>query len=159
MEAVAQKEHEWLKKFLGIWQATGEAPTGPDQPPMTWTTTETGRQIGELWIQAEGVSHMSDGDSHTMQITLGYDSRKGKFVGTWIGSMMDYLWVYEGEMSADGRALTLSASGPSMDGSGAIRPYRDVQTFIDDNHRVLTSHMQNDAGEWEQFMEVHYYRQ
>lgn len=159
METAAQKEHEWLARFLGTWQASGEMPAAPDQPAMSWTTTETARQIGALWLQAESVSRMSDGSSHVMQLTLGYDTRRAKYVGTWIGSMMDMLWVYEGELSADGRVLTLNTEGPAMDGSGRILPYRDVQTFIDDNHRVLTSQVRNDAGDWEQFMEVHYHRQ
>jgi hypothetical protein len=35
-------------------------------------------------------------------------------VGMWIGLMMTYLWVYDGELDADERVLTLSAKGSSM---------------------------------------------
>jgi hypothetical protein len=32
----------------------------------------------------------------------------------WIGLMMTYLWVYDGELDADERVLTLNAEGSSM---------------------------------------------
>lgn len=159
MKTEAKKEHAWLKKFIGEWKASGETPAGPDQPAMTWTSTETGIAIGELWIQADSQSTMPDGSLATMQLTLGYDSNKGRFVGSWIGSMMDYLWVYDGELDADGRVLTLSTTGPDMSKPGTTAAYRDIHTFVDDKHRILTSNMQDEKGEWQQFMEAHYYRQ
>ena len=48
-----------------------------------------------------------------MLMTLGYDPAKKRFVGTWVGSMMAHLWVYEGSMDAEEKVLTLSAEGPS----------------------------------------------
>ncbi|HEX6592691.1 MAG TPA: DUF1579 domain-containing protein [Moraxellaceae bacterium] len=160
MQIAAQKEHEWLKKFLGEWESRGEAPAGPDYPAMTWTSRESARAIGELWIQSESTGTMpGDGSPTIMQLTLGYDSKRQRFVGTWIGSMMDYLWVYEGTLSADGRVLTLAATGPRMDQPGKMAKYHDIHTFVDNNHRVLTSQMLDDDGEWKQFMEAHYYRQ
>lgn len=159
METQAKKEHAWLKKFIGVWKATGESPMGPDQPAMTWTSTETAVALGDLWIQADSQSTMPDGSQHVMQLTLGYDSNKGRYVGTWIGSMMDYLWVYEGELDAEGRVLTLSTTGPDMSRPGAFAAYRDIVTFVNDNHRILTSNMQDEKGEWHQFMEAHYHRQ
>ena len=54
-----------------------------------------------------------------MIMTLGYDPQKKRFVGTWIGSMMTYLWVYDGELDASGKVLTLNAEGPNMQVAGA----------------------------------------
>jgi Protein of unknown function (DUF1579) len=31
---------------------------------------------------------------------------KKRFVGTWIGSMMTYMWVYDGELDRSERVLT-----------------------------------------------------
>ena len=58
---------------------------------------------------------MPDGTPATTQITLGYDPAKKRFVGTWLGSMMTHLWIYDGELSADERTLTLSSEGPQHD--------------------------------------------
>jgi len=40
-------------------------------------------------------------------MTLGYDPQKKRYLGTWIGSMMSHLWVYEVELDASGSVLTL----------------------------------------------------
>jgi uncharacterized protein DUF1579 len=46
-------------------------------------------------------------------MTLGYDPEKKQYVGTWVGSMMSYLWVYDGSLDAEEKVLTLNAEGPS----------------------------------------------
>jgi hypothetical protein len=158
MEFIASKEHEWLKKFLGDWTSRGEAPAGPDQPAITWTATESGQLIGEIWLQVNGKHTMPDGRPAHMQLTLGYDTKKQKFVGSWLGSMMDYFWVYEGDLSADGKALTLSATGPRMDQPDKMARYQDIHTFVSNSHRILTSQYEDENGEWQQFMQAHYHR-
>lgn len=158
MQMEKSKEHEWLKKFLGDWTAKGEAPAGPDQPAMTWTASESGHLLGDIWLQVEGKHDMPDGNSASTQFMLGYDTKKKKFVGSWLGTMMDYFWVYEGELSADGKVLTLDSSGPRMDQPGKMAKYQDIHTFVSDTHRILTSQYQDDDGAWQQFMEAHYHR-
>ena len=44
----------------------------------------------------------------TTLMTLGYDPRKKRFVGTFVGSMMTNLWIYDGELDKDERVLTLA---------------------------------------------------
>lgn len=77
---------------------------GPDQPPQKSTETEKVRSLGGLWIQCKGQGEMCGGPATTM-MTLGYDPQKQRFVGTWLGSMMTYLWLYDGEMDAAQRVL------------------------------------------------------
>jgi hypothetical protein len=62
--------------------------------------------------------------------------------------MMTHLWVYEGELDADERVLTLKAQGPSMASEGKMTQYKDVTEFKSDDHRVLTSHILSDDGNW-----------
>jgi hypothetical protein len=74
---------------------------------------------------------------------------------------MDHLWIYDGELDRTGKILTLSAEGPDCSGtdtSGKMAKYRDVIEFKSDDHRVLTSHMLGDDGEWHEFMTAHYRR-
>ena len=156
--AEPQKEHLWLRRLVGEWAYEFEVPMGPDQPPEKITGTETVRSLGDLWFVGEGKGPMPGGDEGTTVITLGYDPQKGRFVGTWIGSMMTYLWVYDGELDEAGKVLTLHAKGPDMAGEGKMVPYKDVITLESDDHRVLRSHAQGDDGEWSQIMEAHYRR-
>jgi hypothetical protein len=91
-------------------------------------------------------------------MTLGYDPTKKKYVGTFIGSMMTYLWVYEGELDASGKKLVLNAEGPHFVEAGKMAKYRDTIEFLSDDHRTLTSHMLGDDGQWNHFMTAHYRR-
>src|ERR671919_341664 len=158
MTTKPQKEHQWLQRFVGEWTFEGEATMEPGQPPSKFTGTESVRSLGGLWFLAEGQGEMPGCGPATMMLTLGYDSQKKRYVGTWIGSMMTHLWVYDGELDADERVLTLNAEGPSMASEGKMTQYKDVIEFKSDDHRVLTSHMLRDDGNWQQFMIANYRR-
>jgi hypothetical protein len=158
MQTEPQKEHQWLQKLVGEWTMEGECNMGPDQPASKHTGTEKVRSLGGLWTVGEGEGEMPGGGTATMIMTLGYDTIKKRYVGTWIGSMMAYLWVYDGELDASGRVLTLNAEGPNMMAPGQMMKYRDVIEFKSDDHRVLTSHALGEDGQWHQFMTAHYRR-
>jgi hypothetical protein len=93
MHAEPQKEHQWLQKLVGEWTYETEALMGPDQPPEKSTGTERVRSLGELWILAEGQGGMPGCGAVTTMMILGYDPQKQRYVGTWVGSMMTYLWM------------------------------------------------------------------
>jgi hypothetical protein len=131
---------------------------GPDQPAMKSNGSESVRSLGGLWIIAEGEGEMPGGGAATMVMTLGYDPRKKHYVGTWIGSMMTHLWVYDGTLDATGNVLTLNAEGPHMAIEGKMAQYKDVIEFKSKDHRVLSSHMLGDDGEWHGFMTANYRR-
>jgi Protein of unknown function (DUF1579) len=158
MKAEPQKEHQWLHKLVGEWTVESEATMEPGKPPEKGTGTESVRSLGGLWIVAEGQGEMPGGGAATMIMTLGYDPQKTRYVGTWIGSMMTHLWVYEGALDAAERVLTLEVEGPSMAGDGKMAKYRDVIEVESDDHRVLTSHVLGDDGQWHRFMTAHYRR-
>jgi hypothetical protein len=158
MKPEPQKEHQWLQKLVGEWTQESEAAMGPDKPTEKWVGTESVRSLGGIWILAEGQGEMPGGGTMTSIITLGYDPQKKRFVGTFIASMMTYLWVYDGELDAAGRVLTLNAEGPDFAVEGKMAKYRDVIEFKTDDHRVLTSHVLGDDGNWQEFMRADYRR-
>lgn len=71
---------------------------------------------------------------------------------------MSYLRVYDGELDAAEKVLTLKAEGPSMKPEGGMAKYRDIIEFEDDDHRLLTAKMLGDDGEWHPFMQARYRR-
>lgn len=157
MHTDPQKEHQWLRKFLGDWTIEMDCGDNNGQP-STSTGSESVRMMGDLWIVFEGQCVMPDGKPGTTMMTLGFDPAKKRFVGTWQGSMMANLWVYEGELDAAGTTLTLNTEGPNMAAPGTTAKYKDVLEFKTDSHRVLRSHMQGEDGKWQQFMTAHFRR-
>jgi len=158
MKTEAQAEHQWLHKLIGDWTYESEMSMGPDQPSEKYKGTESVRPFGDLWVMAEGKGDMPGGEVGRMLMTLGYDPRKKRYVGTWVGSMMPMVWVYEGEVDAGGRVLPLNAEGPSMSENGGTAKYQDVIEFLSDDHRTFTGRMLGDDGKWQTFMTTHYRR-
>lgn len=163
MFAEPQQKHQWLQKLVGEWTYEGECPMGPDQSPSRYQGTERVLSIGGMWVLGEGEGEMPGGGTARMLITLGYDPNRKRYVGTWVGSMMAYLWVYEGELDASGKVLTLNSVGPLFGSDGTpdwsrMIQYKDVIEFHDDDHRTFSGHMLGEDGQWVQIMSSEYRR-
>ncbi len=159
MQAEPLAEHRWLARLGGEWTFEGEAIMEPGQAPFRYTGTESVRSLGGLWFVAESHGEMPEGEPPaTMILTLGYDPQKQRYVGTWIGSMMSHLWVYEGEVDAAGKTLTLDSVGPNMAAPGTMARFKDSIEFESDDHRITSSRMLGDDGQWHELMVTHYRR-
>jgi len=158
MEAESQKEHKWLQKLVGEWTFEGEAMMESGRPPVKFKGTESVRTLGGLWILAEGQGEMPGCGASTTLLTLGYDPKRERFVGTFVASMMAHLWVYDGALDKAEQVLTLDSEGPDMSMEGKMCRFQDIIEIKSEDHRVLTSRMLGDDGKWLQFMEAHYRR-
>ena len=158
MLAQPVQQHRWLKKFLGTWQYTSTCSAPDGSGDMTMTGTERVRAIGDLWIQGEGSGTMPGGGVMNTVLTIGYDPAKGRFVGSWVGSMMTHQWVYEGWLENDGRTLVLEAEGPRFDGKPGTTKYRDITEFTSDDHRAFHAEVLGDDGSWSTMMSADYRR-
>ena len=158
MRPQPQKEHEWLQRLVGEWSYEGEMTMEPGKPSVKFEGTENVRSLGELWILVEGQGEMPGCGSGTTVLTLGYDPHEKRFVGTFIGSIMTHMWVYDGRLDAAEKVLTLNTEGPSMTGDEQIAKFRDVIELESDDHRIMTSEMLGDDGKWHRFMTAHYRR-
>ncbi|BBA68738.1 DUF1579 domain-containing protein [Geobacter sulfurreducens] len=158
MQAEPQQEHLWLQQLVGDWTYEAEALMEPGSTPERCTGSETVRSVGGLWILAEGTGGMPGGGEATMVLTLGYDPQKQRYVGTWVGSMMTHLWVYDGGLDADGKTLTLSSEGPDCSVEGKMTAFRDVIELKSRDERTLTSYMLAGDGTWLRVMTARYRR-
>lgn len=156
MHVEPQKEHEWLQKLVGEWTFETEACMAPDQPPVKFAGTETVRSLGGVWVLCEGRGEMPGGGTATTLMTLGFDPVKKRFIGTFIGSMMTNLWVYEGAL--DGNVLTLDTLGPSFTDTGKLIRYQDMIEIKSEHHRLLSSQTLGEDGKWHGFMTASYER-
>ncbi|KQV68060.1 DUF1579 domain-containing protein [Rhizobium sp. Root1220] len=146
------KEHEFLEELVGIWDVAAPGMTGQER----WT--EIVRSLHGIWFVAEGSGQMPGGGTATTILTLGYSAEKGKYVGSWIGSMMDYMWVYEGDVSDGGKVLNLYTSGPDFDDAKKLTDYREQIILHDRDNRTFNSSARQPDGSWKQFMEAQYTR-
>lgn len=149
------EHHKWLAQLVGTWTIESQM-AGEGQPPMKATGTDTVRSLADRWVICELQSEVPGLGTMNAVLTLGYKPETGKYQGTWIDSLTDQLWVYEGSLDPTGKILTLEAEGPNMmDPSKGNTNYRDVIEFKSADHRTLTSSALVD-GEWVQFMTAHY---
>ena len=153
---VPQAQHEWLHRLLGDWTYEMAAPEGTNAAEKA-TGTESVRSLGGLWVILEGRGEMTPaGSVYSSQMSLGYDPKKERFVGFWIGSMMTHMWIYNGRL--EGNVLSLESEGPDMSKPGGTRRYKDVVELVSDDHRTLTGNMMDDDGNWQPMMWVDYRR-
>ncbi|NJM98793.1 MAG: DUF1579 domain-containing protein [Phormidesmis sp. RL_2_1] len=154
-----QKEHQWLQQLVGKWTYETDV-TAEEQHSDKATGIEIVRSLGDFWIiaEAEGGMPCQEGTATTM-MTLGYDLQKQQFVGTWVGSIMTYIWPYEGELNVEQNVLTLNSEGPDMTIEGKTTKYRDIIQLQGSDLRVMTSYVLGDDDQWQEFMSVRYRRQ
>jgi len=151
------KEHEWLSNFVGTWK-TENTMTMPDGSTVQGKGKETQKMLGGLWVLGEGSGEMPDGSTMEYRTGLGYDVSFKGYRGFWLADMSSHLWKYEGELSADGKVLTLNCKGPDMVVDGKTANYRNVHTLIDKDHRKMESFGEQEDGSWAQFMTVTFTR-
>jgi hypothetical protein len=152
------KEHEWLQKLVGEWRIESKMSMEPGGPIMNSEGTANVKSLGGLWAYSENKESMPDGNEFTSYFALGYDVSFKEYRGCLVMSASSHLWKYKGELSADGKKMTLNCEGPSMKDDGKTALYRDVIELIDENHRTLTSYSQDDNAEWQEFMKADYFR-
>jgi hypothetical protein len=147
-----QKEHEWLRQLEGNWESDMKIHMTPGEPPTESKSNESARMLGGFWIVSEGKGEMM-GSPFSSILTIGYDTEKKKYVGTWIDSAMGRLWVYEGTLDESGRILTLGTEGfCPMRGEHA--KFRDIVEMKAPDHKTITSQIQMPDGEWVTMVEI-----
>ncbi|MCB5202714.1 DUF1579 domain-containing protein [Neorhizobium sp. T786] len=147
-----QAEHGFLQKLVGTWEVTAPEMAGH----VPWT--ENVRSLEGIWFVCESRGEMPGCGEASIMMTLGFDAARRKYVASWVGSMMDHLWVYEGDLSADGTTLSLYTTGPDHQNPGKAGEYREQIVFKNDDHRIFNSSARQPVGSWKQFMEAHYHR-
>lgn len=147
--------HRWLHRLIGEWR---QAATDGEAGESTRDWTESVTPVGDLWIMSVGQGASPHGTDEKSVMMLGYDPDRERFVGTWAGSMMTYLWIYEGYLDESQRSLILECEGPSFTEAGKMDHYRDIIEFVSDDHRIQHGQVRDASGEWKEFMNEHYRR-
>lgn len=151
------KAHEWLKQLVGDWEAESELSMGPGTEPLKAKSTEKCRMQSDFWMIAEGNSETSGMNAKSV-FTLGYNAQKQKYVGSWIDSLTDHLWSYEGTLDDAGKVLTLDTEGPNLMNPGKTCKFREVIVLKGPDEKTFTSSILGDDGKWFTFVKSTYKR-
>jgi len=138
------KNHELLKQFEGTWDATAKFILEPGKPPQESKGEETGKMTcNGLWLVFSYRGKMFDRDfeGHGQ---MGYDEKKGKFVGCWVDSMVTNLDVSEGSVDATGKVFTMISESPGPDGQPV--KMKQVSEIKDKDTKRLTFSMSGPDG-------------
>jgi len=152
-------EHKALAKDVGTWDATIKSwMGGPDSEPTVSQGVEVAKLMpGGLWLQTEFDGKFGDQEFHGCGQT-GYDTKKGKYVGTWVDTMTTEIMMMEGEYDAASRTVTFYAKGTGP--SGKAYDSKMTSKHEGDDTRVFTMSMKSDdtKGEYVKVMEITYKR-
>jgi hypothetical protein len=144
-------DHAWLKQMVGQWKSTTEAMMEPGKAPVTSTGTETVKELGGFWVVSDIQGTMMNKPFQGM-MTLGFDDSKKQYVGTWVDSCTGKLWNYTGKKA--GNTLTLESEGECPMKPGVQTRFKDVVEMKTPEHRVMTSYMQGEDGQWVKMMTI-----
>lgn len=145
------EEHKLLSEDVGQWTGTMSM-TGPDGQPMELPVTETNTSFGNgLWVLTEFSAGPFQGRGQ-----IGYDTRKKKFVGTWIDNSITHLSIMEGEYDKSKKALVMMMQGIDH-ATGEAQVMKTVSTREGDDKRHFVMYAK-DGDQWQKSFEIHYER-
>jgi uncharacterized protein DUF1579 len=155
----ATAEHERLAKDVGTWDATVKSwMRGPDSEPTVSQGVEVVKMLpGGLWAHSEFDGKFGDQEFHGCGQT-GYDTKKKKYVGTWVDTMSTEIMMMEGDYDQTSHTVTMYAKG--TDPAGKAYDAKMASKREDDDNRVFTMSMKSDEtkGEYVKMMEITYKR-
>ncbi|MCA8961742.1 MAG: DUF1579 family protein [Planctomycetes bacterium] len=148
------REHEKLLTKVGEW--TVQCTYFWGEEPMTVEGSDRVEALGGFWT----LGHF-ECDTGAIAIrglaTTGFDPEKQRFVGTWQDSTNPYHYYFEGRFDAAGKRLEMV--GDNIDPmSGLLVKYRSVETFHDDDNRMLELYVESPTGDEIQVLEYEYTR-
>ena len=153
----ADLRDQWLQRLVGDWTFESEMSPTPGAPAGTYRGTERVHSLGGAGVVCETEWHIPGGETQLSRMTLGWDTEKGRFVGTVVGAT-SHTWIYDGEMDPDGTRLLLETDGPSYEDEGTTTRYVDTIELLGDDERVLRSTFLGSDGGWHEFMVTRYRR-
>lgn len=141
----AERAQQWLQQLVGEWDTESEVWAEMGVAPQSFKGRDSVRAFGS-WVVHEGETFI-EGTPFKVIMTLGYDQSRGQIVGTWIDSMQNTLWIYQGSLDDSGSILTLQTEGPSMEDPTKSVRYKEVLKFKSDQVREHLPYVLRD-GEW-----------
>lgn len=154
-DATVTEHHKILAEEAGTWSAEMKIFIPGLDEPITGEGSENNRLLGNgLWVISDFKASIS-GQPFEGHGTFGYDSAKGKYVGTWIDSMTTSVAIMEGTYDEATKTFTYLTEMPGPD--GAMVRTKMTSVTREDGSRLFTSFTADGEGdEWTKSMEILY---
>jgi hypothetical protein len=118
-------EHEVLKKMVGNWDLTMKFGGMETKGTVTYKM-----ELGGLWLTSNLESELFGTKFQGKGLDT-YDPARKKYVGVWVDSMASSPMLLEGSFDKEKKTLTMTGSGPGMDGKPT--KYKSVSVMPDDD--------------------------
>ncbi|MEL6106717.1 MAG: DUF1579 domain-containing protein [Planctomycetota bacterium] len=132
-------EMDVYKKDVGEWDCVIKAWGEPGAEPMITKGSESNRMFGGYWLVSEFKGNMFGSDFEGRGM-YGYDTKKKKYVGTWVDTMGPYMMQTEGTFDKKTKTLTVAGDSPGPDGVSTFT--YTMTTRYGDSEKVMAMHMQ-----------------
>ena len=139
-------EHEKLMGSVGTWNVACKYFMAPGQPPMESTATDKVEAIGGFHVTSEFSGSMM-GAPFVGRSSVSFDPMRGKYVTTWMDSMMPNFWYFEGGFSDDGKVMDFEGKGPDMTGAGMC-DWKIQWEFVNENEQIIRMFVCSPAGDF-----------
>jgi hypothetical protein len=147
-------EHKLLMEHVGNWKVACKFYMDPSQPPMETNATERIDKIGEFWTVSRYETEMM-GAPFVGSCTLGYEPQSGKFVSTWVDSMMPVFCKFTGKQKGD----TIHYEGEFFSCmTNSVLKHRATEKHLNKNERVFEMFCTLPDGTEIKMMTNHYRR-
>ena len=151
------KEHEVLKTLAGEWDCTTKFAAAPGQEPTASKAKESARLIaGGLFLVYDVEGEMM-GAKFTGHGTMGYDTQKKEYTGSWVDSMATGVYFIHGTYDPKTKTFTETMEG-SDPASGQPMKMKMVQEIKDNDSRVTKFMMNGPDGKEMQIGTLEYKR-
>jgi hypothetical protein len=155
--ATPVKEHEYLKKYVGAWDAEVKSWEDPAAAPMTQKANMKGELIfGGRFVKCSFDGTMMGQPFSGLQI-IGYDLFQKKYVSFWIDSMSTNFFLTAGALGPTGKALSETGTWPDPM-TGGMEKVRVVTTWLEDGKFSFELHRIGKDGKDVKSMEITYTR-
>jgi hypothetical protein len=130
MEAATPgKPHEILGNWVGEWTTKTQVYPGPGAPAMESTGSASAQwTLGKRFVASIHKGNMMgmDYEGHGLD---GYDNVKQCYVGTWTDSMSTAIISLTGQLSKDGKVLTMEGKMDEPATGEKGKPFKFISTF------------------------------
>ena len=140
------EQHALLKRMAGTFDGEVIMKMSAEAPEMK----SKGREVNTMILNGRFLKTDYTGDMmgmafNGMQLN-GYDNFKKKYVSVWVDSMNTGAMTAEGTADASGKTITYGGEYPCPAEGGKIKQFRQVLTFIDDDHHEFAMYEKDASG-------------